>query len=664
VQAAAPGLKGHPHLIWQLLGVTVREDQTLRAATDALLAAVGVIQEHPATAVAAEKHMPLNYKLQLVEDLMDNDYPLLERVVYCVGRPVATLVWQAMRNGEAPMATKRFGFLALCRGALKRNAEHDETALLCDIIARGRSQAMHLCQTLIDWQGGPADVECLMTLADLAPLLTNLVEYAEGQSRQAVGVSASRVVEKDFVRVFAGEETLYATTTLALAPTPSAQADSVRAAALHLLSALTRVPCVAVAVAENLTGVDSTNKYHLSSTVSNVGKILHLGCTPSAAVEGGAEGTWDEFAGALLHLKRHGRPEMLSNVYHAVMEEGSDIFGGRANVALGGGGGPVPAVIEEARLLFVKHGQAQELMEKNFTGREMRLPTRVVLQLAVALHMTGADPYTICRRLAELLRVKLLEIQNVQPPSDEKPAEAQRRRLRIGRFDKAITSLTNPAPKLLSDINEQRETARAMVAAVAASSGVGASSSFGGGAGSSALALLPPSQPPAPCVSAALAAPMALAAPPPQPTIGNVLFAQLDARLKEHQGCARCAVARDDEGARLAYTEEGGTGRTRNIGAIRCCPLFEHGITKRRLAEMVGGPGSHTAKRRRVDQYMTSRFGVTPLGKPTGEKPYDVAVYKMDEDGRYIAVGMDGQSASLERKFPRVREFYQGFVLE
>jgi len=170
--------------------------------------------------------------------------------------------------------------------------------------------------------------------------------------------------------------------------------------------------------------------------------------------------------------------------------------------------------------------------------------------------------------------------------------------------------------------------------------------------------LAPPPGPPVP------QAPLLAIAPPPATllTTDEEIFSHLDGLISLKPDCAKCEVARTDPAARLAFTEQGGKGATRDVSLKSACPLFEHGVSKNRLRELLDDVTSlgKVAKRQKVDQYMLDKRGATPLGKPDGAVPYNVSLYHLSQTGRYTPVDATG-ALSTGATPPRHKEFYQGF---
>ena len=148
-------------------------------------------------------------------------------------------------------------------------------------------------------------------------------------------------------------------------------------------------------------------------------------------------------------------------------------------------------------------------------------------------------------------------------------------------------------------------------------------------------------------------------------TTDEEIFAHLDGKISLTPDCAKCVVARKDPAARLAYTEQGGRGVARDVGLISACPLFEHGVSKKRLAELLDDvtPLGNIAKRQKVDQYMWTKHSVTPLGKPDGAVPHNVPLYHRSAAGVYTPVGTQGGPSTSTANVPRHKGFYQGYQL-
>jgi len=138
------------------------------------------------------------------------------------------------------------------------------------------------------------------------------------------------------------------------------------------------------------------------------------------------------------------------------------------------------------------------------------------------------------------------------------------------------------------------------------------------------------------------------------------IFRALDARLRPRAAgdCAKCHVARTDPEARLCFSADAGRGHTRNIGATRACPLFEHGVAKRQLADLLPSSLSDIAKRHKVEAFMLNHHGVTPLGKPDGKRPHRVSLY--NEQGQTV----DGHGNPLTSGQFQHQDFYQGFRID
>jgi hypothetical protein len=280
-----------------------------------------------------------------------------------------------------------------------------------------------------------------------------------------------------------------------------------------------------------------------------------------------------------------------------------------------------------------------------------------LFELNIALEYKGT-PRQIFDQFADRLKLRhaRLSQQGASLGKVAKTSQVQRHSQRLERFVKAINQLRHPKPTLerafLSKVDAvesiRQMQARAHDAAAAALSGAGAA----------AQQLAPPPGPPVP------QAPLLAIAPPPATllTTDEEIFSHLDELISLTPDCAKCEVARTDPAARLAFTEQGGKGATRDVSLKSACPLFEHGVSKNRLRELLDDVTSlgKVAKRQKVDQYMLDKRGATPLGKPDGAVPYNVSLYHLSQTGRYTPVDATG-ALSTGATPPRHKEFYQGF---
>ena len=171
-----------------------------------------------------------------------------------------------------------------------------------------------------------------------------------------------------------------------------------------------------------------------------------------------------------------------------------------------------------------------------------------------------------------------------------------------------------------------------------------------------ALALAPP-------VSQAQEHPIATL-PPPPPPVDAILNARV--RIRDND-CARCEVARDKSAdgraARLGFSSDAGKGyhgKERQLDKVRACPLAAHGIIGDQIEQLIrshpdGAKLSAPARKRKAAEYMSEKFGVEPLGAPTGKwGQRQVTLYEKDEDGKYQKVNGTGSNG-------RHRDVYMGF---
>ena len=104
------------------------------------------------------------------------------------------------------------------------------------------------------------------------------------------------------------------------------------------------------------------------------------------------------------------------------------------------------------------------------------------------------------------------------------------------------------------------------------------------------------------------------------------------------------------------------------MSETRACPLFAHGVSKNQIAVLLDGvtPLGSAAKRAKAETFMSAQaptgFGVSPLGKPEGSKPYNVSLYQADGAGSFHVVDTKGGAVAAGAT-PRHRDFYQGFEI-
>lgn len=534
-------------------------------------------------------------------------------------------------------------------------------------------------QLLRNWSTNP-QVELLSGLVEMLQLIKGVIFPSahphlltiQGPTPQAVrahNYHARRLRPViDFLNSITEPEAIHGAAQLAYNPSPESHAATVQQASLNLLTCLATPggngwPNVAIGkpVCDLLT--TATN----SGVVSTVAGILcagkeaeRQGYEPDPALQG--------FCGALMATDRFGKDgnEMQARLYEACMKQPG--FEMEVHDNSSASQGPAHTLLEEARRKLAASSVAATMLESSFTQREQKADAATVLDLSLALALQGDDSAK-CVALAHHLSELKGSLERFQPPPNEKPLVGQRRGERIARLEKGIRFLSRPSDAFLNELRKATNALRAPQRARqllfdAALSGPS------NAPGSSALppppvyqALLPPAAPPAPL-------PLALP-PPPQAVAQPALtldqqIAHLD-QQRNRYGCPKCEVALTNPAAREAFTEQGGKGRKRNVGDIQACPLLAHGKSKRQLVELLNvhwgstGPWASLgpqAKRQKIEAYMQTKHGVTPLGKSTGARPYTVPLYAY-ANGDYTPVDPQGNACTGDKS--KHTDFYQGF---
>jgi len=235
------------------------------------------------------------------------------------------------------------------------------------------------------------------------------------------------------------------------------------------------------------------------------------------------------------------------------------------------------------------------------------------------------------------------------PDNPSKQEDRDFRRM-SDKLDKSINWLRAAGPSKTT-VKELQRLLDAAVPGAAPAAAAGPSSAAGAAAPSSAA---PAAGAPAasglssvaPAAGAAAAgpsnaAPAALAPAPAEPSLDDYLTARV---RPLDNGCQRCVVARDagPEGvaARAAYGTQAECGGPRvatqvRFGKMRACPLAAHSTSAAAIEELIKqhpGEGAQlkpAERKRKVADFMATRFGVQPLGPDT----HVVTLYAQDDAG-------------------------------
>ena len=511
------------------------------------------------------------------------------------------------------------------------------------------------------------------TLAQVTSLLRR--EPSDNQSRDP----RFRSKTADFVDELASGTIIHSAVKFAaLEPSPAQpDAGATRSSALNFVADLTQTPAAEQRAARIVTGVPVQGSLRQQGVVSDVATVL--GKAVSIEATGALDKPTAKFCNAVSKLDRFSNLRngsmLLPNLYEVYNKQTANSPPAIGELALGAAGTQPPArrpaldVLNKAKQLFLQTSRVEQRLEESFsTHRDCVVEAQTLFELHIPLEYKGT-PRQILAQFAD--RLEQFHARLLQQGGTGTKLEAKRYAERLNRFRKAIIALRNPKPTLekeflskldaVESIRQLHARARDAAALALAASGAAADQP-------AATELAPPPAAlPAPAGQPAPPAPLLAIAPPPASllTTDEEIFAHLDGKISLTPDCAKCVVARTDPAARLAYTEQGGRGVARVVGLISACPLFEHGVSKKRLAELLDDVTAlgNIAKRQKVDQYMWTKHSVTPLGKPDGAVPHNVPLYHRSAAGVYTPVGTQGGPSTSTANVPRHKGFFQGFQL-
>ena len=518
--------------------------------------------------------------------------------------------------------------------------------------------------------------------APLAKLLNSIAKDDPGRLAMAAQVaSVLNCVPSDVqsrasrTSEFLGEFLGIIHPAMKLAASPDAD-TAARSSALTLVANLTQTPAAEQRAARVVAGVLKRGQPLQHGVVSDVATVV--GRLVSIEAKGPLDEAPTKFCNAISNLDRFGGKldngdgaRLLPNFYEALLKQTAYSPPAIAELALGAGmqspaRRPALDLIDKSKQLFLQTPRVNQRLEDSFsTNRDRVVDARTLFELNIALGFTGTTRQ-ILDQFADRLAQRLARWEANRassPPTDNESKQKERERSqRIARHEKAINALRHPKVGLLNQFQLLQDGVEAYKQAQARDAAAAAPPLSGAGAAADQPAaiqqLAPPPGPPAP------QAPLPAIAPPPATWLitDAEIFEYLDGKISLTPNCDKCEVARTDPAARLAYTEQGGRGVARDVSLKSACPLFEHGVSKKRLAELLDhvtslGPYQ---KRQRADQYMRTKHDVTPLGTPDGAVPYNVSLYHLSQAGRYTPVDATG-ALSTGAAPPRHKEFYQGF---
>lgn len=297
-------------------------------------------------------------------------------------------------------------------------------------------------------------------------------------------------------------------------------------------------------------------------------------------------------------------------------------------------GHPVQGVLQETERFFKTSGRAAIILERAFTGREQRPTSEITFKVAHMLNIAG-DMKNACREMSTLLDASATRIRN-GPNGETRDVMLRVARLRKGAL--FLEKVSNGGYRsYLQELNCFSCGGMYVAGQLASASTAVQGQEVGTEVDADA---------------------------PPAPTLDESITQHLDQQIRRnHINCPKCEVAITSQEAREDFTNQGGKGRKRNVSEIEACPLFAHGMSKAKLAELLDAPGPWASlgsqtKRKKVDEYMANKHNVGPLGKPGGTMPHTVPLYSYTDDV-YTPVDVHGNSCTGKKS--RHTDFYQGF---
>jgi hypothetical protein len=285
--------------------------------------------------------------------------------------------------------------------------------------------------------------------------------------------------------------------------------------------------------------------------------------------------------------------------------------------------------VQRSRKWFIEHGGFCSMLESAFPLNISREVPDVSMIVACARVL---DVYDSAKSILEVLARRLVSFrERIQQSGDGlSKGEAQERRRRVAKLGKYVCFLRVPRPQWKLRFTDAwnatlHEAVRQSMGVVEQwpSHPLDNAQPTPPPVSGVQIREVVPAPAPAPAADPAPTAPV-LPVHTPQHRRANAKAISADAfrsgmrkRVRPVEGCDKCAVARLCPEARREYNRDGGVGVHKDISRRRACPLFEHGISRSDLesiASSIDESLGRNARREKINEFMLSEFGTSPLG--------------------------------------------------